>query len=62
MRIAVLNLMYDLTKYPTYLLLPHRMDVILELASALDDPKRLVRNAAVRARNSWYLIGAPGTE
>uniref|UniRef100_A0A1A9ZVL5 MMS19 nucleotide excision repair protein n=1 Tax=Glossina pallidipes TaxID=7398 RepID=A0A1A9ZVL5_GLOPL len=61
-RIAVLNLMYDLTKYPTYLLLPHRMDVILELASALDDPKRLVRNAAVRARNSWYLIGAPGTE
>uniref|UniRef100_A0A1B0FQL2 MMS19 nucleotide excision repair protein n=1 Tax=Glossina morsitans morsitans TaxID=37546 RepID=A0A1B0FQL2_GLOMM len=38
------------------------MDVILELASALDDPKRLVRNAAVRARNSWYLIGAPGTE
>uniref|UniRef100_A0A1A9VAD7 MMS19 nucleotide excision repair protein n=1 Tax=Glossina austeni TaxID=7395 RepID=A0A1A9VAD7_GLOAU len=48
--------------YPTYLLLPHRMDVILELASALDDPKRLVRNAAVRARNSWYLIGAPGTE
>ncbi|KAL9890482.1 MMS19 nucleotide excision repair protein [Glossina fuscipes fuscipes] len=61
-RISVLNLLHDLTKYPTYLLLPYRMDVILELASALDDPKRLVRNAAVRARNSWYLIGAPGTE
>ncbi|GBP07910.1 hypothetical protein EVAR_72529_1, partial [Eumeta japonica] len=32
------------------------MDVVLELATALDDPKRMVRNAAVQARNSWYLV------
>lgn len=37
------------------------MDVVLDLASALDDPKRLVRNAAVQARNAWYLVGAPSS-
>ncbi|EDV94788.1 MMS19 nucleotide excision repair protein [Drosophila grimshawi] len=58
-RIAALQLLYDITKYPTYLLLPHKVDVTLVLAAALDDPKRLVRNAAVMARNAWYLVGAP---
>lgn len=59
MRIAALELLYDITKYPTYVLLPHKVDVTLVLADALDDPKRLVRNAAVKARNAWYLVGAP---
>ncbi|XP_030562176.1 MMS19 nucleotide excision repair protein homolog [Drosophila novamexicana] len=58
-RIAALELLYDITKYPTYVLLPHKVDVTLVLADALDDPKRLVRNAAVKARNAWYLVGAP---
>ncbi|KAM7362587.1 MMS19 nucleotide excision repair protein [Cochliomyia hominivorax] len=58
-RILALNLLNDITKYPTFVLLPYKMDVVLDLATALDDPKRLVRNAAVQARNSWYLVGAP---
>ncbi|XP_017044265.1 MMS19 nucleotide excision repair protein [Drosophila ficusphila] len=58
-RIAALQLLYDITKYPTFVLLPHKVDVTLALAAALDDPKRLVRNTAVKARNAWYLVGAP---
>ncbi|XP_033164495.1 MMS19 nucleotide excision repair protein homolog [Drosophila mauritiana] len=58
-RIAALQLLYDVTKYPTFVLLPHKVDVTLALAAALDDPKRLVRNTAVKARNAWYLVGAP---
>ncbi|XP_017081741.2 MMS19 nucleotide excision repair protein homolog [Drosophila eugracilis] len=57
-RIAALQLLYDITKYPTFVLLPHKVDVTLALAAALDDPKRLVRNTAVKARNAWYLIGS----
>ncbi|EDW84761.1 uncharacterized protein Dwil_GK12962 [Drosophila willistoni] len=58
-RIAALQLLYDITKYPTFVLLPHKVDVTLAMAAALDDPKRLVRNVAVKARNAWFLIGAP---
>ncbi|XP_062126950.1 LOW QUALITY PROTEIN: MMS19 nucleotide excision repair protein [Drosophila sulfurigaster albostrigata] len=61
-RIAALQLVLDITTYPTYVLLPHKQDVTLALAPALDDPKRLVRNVAVTARNAWYLVGAPGGE
>ncbi|XP_061393039.1 MMS19 nucleotide excision repair protein [Musca vetustissima] len=61
-RISALKLLYDITKYPTFVLLPYKVDVVLELATALDDPKRLVRTAAVQARNAWYMIGAPKTE
>ncbi|KAH8418463.1 hypothetical protein KR009_004452 [Drosophila setifemur] len=57
-RIAALQLLYDITKYPTFVLLPHKVDVTLALAAALDDPKRLVRNSAVKARNAWFLVGA----
>lgn len=60
-RILSLNLLYDITKYPTFVLLTYKMDVVLDLANALDDPKRLVRNAAVQARNAWYLVGAPSS-
>ncbi|XP_017035991.1 MMS19 nucleotide excision repair protein [Drosophila kikkawai] len=57
-RIAALELLYDITKYPTFVLLPHKVDVTLALAAALDDPKRLVRNTAVKARNAWFMVGA----
>ncbi|XP_037956129.1 MMS19 nucleotide excision repair protein homolog [Teleopsis dalmanni] len=60
-RIKALNIIYDITKYPTYVLLPLKLDAVLELYETLDDPKRLVRNAAVRARNAWFLVGAPDT-
>lgn len=59
-RIEALELLLVITKYPTYVLLPHKVDVTLALAPALDDPKRLVRNIAVEARNAWYLVGSPG--
>ncbi|XP_017849827.1 MMS19 nucleotide excision repair protein homolog [Drosophila busckii] len=59
-RIAALQLLYDITKYPTFVLLPHKVDVTLALAPTLDDPKRLVRNMAVQARNAWFLVGEPG--
>lgn len=36
--------------------------VLRELESCLDDRKRLARNEAVKARNRWYLVGAPGEE
>uniref|UniRef100_A0A0A1WYE0 MMS19 nucleotide excision repair protein n=1 Tax=Zeugodacus cucurbitae TaxID=28588 RepID=A0A0A1WYE0_ZEUCU len=57
-RICALSLLHDITKYPTHVLLTHKLDVVLELASALDDHKRLVRNAAVRTRNAWFLVGS----
>lgn len=41
------------------MLVPLRNDVLLALQAPLDDPKRLVRNAAVVARNQWFLIGVP---
>ncbi|XP_014088855.2 MMS19 nucleotide excision repair protein [Bactrocera oleae] len=56
-RIYALSLLHDITKYPTHVLLTHKVDVVLELAAALDDHKRLVRNAAVRTRNAWFLVG-----
>lgn len=61
-RITALNLLHDITKYPTFVLLPYKFDVVLDLATALDDPKRLVRNAAVLTRNAWYMVGSPTAE
>ncbi|XP_055905628.1 MMS19 nucleotide excision repair protein [Eupeodes corollae] len=58
-RTTALNLLYEITKYPTYFLIPLKMDVVLGLSSALDDQKRLVRSAAVKASNAWFLVGEP---
>lgn len=49
---------YTLT-CPTHVLLPHKIDVIMQLAECLDDHKRLVRKKAVEARSNWFLIDAP---
>ncbi|XP_026748982.2 MMS19 nucleotide excision repair protein homolog [Galleria mellonella] len=60
-RIKSLQCLYDIANsYRTMLLLPHKQDILLDLAPSLDDKKRLVRNMAVRARTRWFLIGAPG--
>nr|CAD7598996.1 unnamed protein product [Timema genevievae] len=36
------------------------LKVVQKLAQCVDDPKRLVRQAAVGARSRWFLVGAPG--
>lgn len=57
MRILALECLLYTTKYPPFLLLPFKQDVLTALQAALDDHKRLVRSAAVAARLQWFLIG-----
>ncbi|XP_071439525.1 MMS19 nucleotide excision repair protein homolog [Hetaerina americana] len=59
-RQKALMCLYHFTKYPIILLLPYKYTVIQGLAPCLDDPKRLVRRDAVKARCQWFLVGAPG--
>ncbi|KAH9638499.1 hypothetical protein HF086_007469 [Spodoptera exigua] len=62
-RIKSLECLYDIANtFRTSTLLPYKQDVLLDLAPALDDKKRLVRNVAVRARSRWFLVGAPGED
>lgn len=56
-RITACKCLEHLTKFPLFTLVPYKNDVTHELVAALDDPKRLVRAAAVSARMSWYLLG-----
>ncbi|KAG5672682.1 hypothetical protein PVAND_002792 [Polypedilum vanderplanki] len=56
-RIVACKCLESLTKFPLFSLVPFKNDVTHELANALDDPKRLVRNAAVDARMAWFLLG-----
>ncbi|KAL0830754.1 hypothetical protein ABMA28_002878 [Loxostege sticticalis] len=60
-RIKSLQCLYEIANaYRTMILLPHKQDILLDLAPSLDDKKRLVRNMAVKARTRWFLVGAPG--
>lgn len=61
-RVLALECLFNMSKYPTYLLLPFKLDVQFGLQAALDDHKRLVRTAAVRARTCWFLIDAPSKD
>lgn len=59
-RIVALDCIHGYTlTCPTHVLLPHKMDAVIQLAECLDDHKRLVRKKAVEARSSWFLIDAP---
>ncbi|KAG8240435.1 hypothetical protein J437_LFUL003149 [Ladona fulva] len=51
---------YHISRYPTIYVYPFKFTVIQGLAPCLDDPKRLVRREAVKARCQWFLVGAPG--
>ncbi|KJE97844.1 hypothetical protein CAOG_07928 [Capsaspora owczarzaki ATCC 30864] len=44
------------TALPAQATFPSRNVVVSGLAKAVDDPKRLVRVEAVKARNEWYLL------
>lgn len=60
-RIKSLQCLYEIANcYRTVYLLPYKQDVLIDLAPALDDKKRLVRSTAVKARRRWFLIGSPG--
>lgn len=37
-------------------LLPYKQDVIRNLGAAIDDPKRVVREEAGKARARWFLM------
>jgi DNA repair/transcription protein MET18/MMS19 len=52
-RIAALQCVGVLTILPHHVVFPYRMQVIRELASTLDDRKRLVRKEAVKCRGEW---------
>ncbi|XP_053680894.1 MMS19 nucleotide excision repair protein [Anopheles nili] len=56
-RIGALECMLYICKFPTFLLLPYKKNTLVELQKALDDRKRLVRNAAVAARLQWFVVG-----
>lgn len=56
-RIWACRCLENLTKFPLFNLVPFKNDVTHELSAALDDNKRLVRNAAVNARMAWFLLG-----
>ncbi|GAB0095709.1 MMS19 nucleotide excision repair protein [Sergentomyia squamirostris] len=61
-RIAALEFLYEITKqYEPVLLIPFKDDVSFGLQSVLDDRKRLVRTAAVRTRNVWFVFDAKDT-
>uniref|UniRef100_A0A182SC23 MMS19 nucleotide excision repair protein n=1 Tax=Anopheles maculatus TaxID=74869 RepID=A0A182SC23_9DIPT len=57
-RIAALECLLYVCKYPTFLLLPFKQSTLLALQKPLDDPKRLVRNAAVATRLQWFVVGS----
>ena len=55
LRIKALNCIQTVTKAETQDLVPYKKEVINGLIPALDDHKRLVRQAATSARNSWCI-------
>lgn len=56
-RIMACKCIENLTKFPLFTLVPYKNDIVHEMSSVLDDPKRLVRCAAVTARMRWFLLG-----
>ncbi|XP_059622620.1 MMS19 nucleotide excision repair protein [Phlebotomus argentipes] len=58
-RLTALEFLLTVTKkYDTVLLLPFKQDVIFGLQPVLDDHKRIVRTAAVKARAAWFVFDA----
>ncbi|KAI9173300.1 hypothetical protein H9P43_007431 [Blastocladiella emersonii ATCC 22665] len=60
-RIAALNTLAALATLKFAVLFPVKGSVLRGLAGAVDDPKRLVRRAAVNCRAQWYDVSAAAT-
>ncbi|KAK3876843.1 hypothetical protein Pcinc_018392 [Petrolisthes cinctipes] len=59
-RVKALECLAALVTLPVSVILPYRNEVVRGLRSALDDRKRVVRQAATHTRSLWILVGAPG--
>jgi DNA repair/transcription protein MET18/MMS19 len=55
-RLSALKCLQALTALPFHALFPHRTAVLNGLQVALDDPRRVVRKAAVYCRNKWFQL------
>ncbi|XP_038070690.1 MMS19 nucleotide excision repair protein homolog [Patiria miniata] len=58
-RMVALKCICELTTLEHHILFPHKMKVSRSLLPRLDDKKRTVRKEAVKARNSWMMLGSP---
>ncbi|XP_015188175.1 PREDICTED: MMS19 nucleotide excision repair protein homolog [Polistes dominula] len=59
-RIVALDCLTSYTNYPAILINTYKPNVLKKLQKVLDDKKRLVRKAAVKARTHWFLVSTPG--
>ncbi|KAF7410203.1 hypothetical protein HZH68_004584 [Vespula germanica] len=59
-RITALDCLTNYTNYSAVLVNVYKPNVLEKLKMVLDDKKRLVRKAAVKARTRWFLVCAPG--
>ncbi|XP_035736209.1 MMS19 nucleotide excision repair protein homolog isoform X1 [Vespa mandarinia] len=59
-RITALDCLTSYTNYSAVLINVYKPNVLEKLKTVLDDKKRLVRKAAVKARTRWFLVCAPG--
>ncbi|CAD6238952.1 GSCOCG00008573001-RA-CDS [Cotesia congregata] len=59
-KIAAHNCLHSYCNYSTIDIKPYREDVLEKLSETIDDNKRLVRQASVKARTRWFLVGSLG--
>ncbi|KAI4493219.1 hypothetical protein M0802_009507 [Mischocyttarus mexicanus] len=59
-RIVALDCLTSYAYYSPILLNIYKPEVLKKLQKVLDDNKRLVRKAAVKARTHWFLVSTPG--
>ncbi len=60
MRVSAVECLEAIVTLPYSSVYPLRLVVVNGLGPVLDDPKRAVRKAAVRCRNEWFVLAAPG--
>ncbi|XP_014666171.1 PREDICTED: MMS19 nucleotide excision repair protein homolog [Priapulus caudatus] len=58
LRISALDCLRIVSSLPHQVVFPHQQQVIRQLSAALDDKKRLVRQAAAKTRGEWCILGS----